>query len=139
MFDFFKKNKKDKNDLAIEAVVNMLFQQIQFGYHVDNVEFDNRLSNYYCRGYLFGFCDAFLQVINLRDDDNLSMKLLSTVHTKIYGEVKSTSIIAQSLKDQNNSSFEKGRNRGGQDCHESIKYNVPSIALSNYLLKGTET
>jgi len=117
----------------------MLQQQIQFGYHVDNVEFDNRLSSYYCRGYLFGFCDAFLQITNLRDDDNLSNKLLSTVHTKIYGEVKSASIIAQSLKDQNNSSFEKGRNRGGQDCHESITYNVPSIALSNYLLKGTQT
>ena len=139
MFDFLKTKKMSKKDLAIETVVNMLQQQVQFGYHVDNVEFDNRLSNYYCRGYLFGFCDAFLQVINLRDDDNLSMRLLSTVHTKIYGEVKSTFIIAQSLKDQNNSSFDKGRKRGGQDCYESIKYEVPSIALSKYLLKGTET
>ena len=119
-FDFFRRKKNNKIDLAIETAVNMLQYQVQFGYHVDNVEFDNRLSDYYCRGYLMGFCDAYLQVLNLRDDDNVSMKLLSTVHIKIYGEVKSASIIAQSLKDQNK--------------RESIRVNSPYSILFKALI-----
>lgn len=138
MFDFFRRKKNEKNVLAIEIAINMLQLQIQAAYHIDDLEFDNKLSDYYCRGYIFGFCDAYLQVCKLRDDDNLSMKLLQTAHSRIYGEIKSPTILTQSLKDQNNDVFLNGLKRGGQDCNESFKFDVPPNALLYYLVNGKE-
>lgn len=103
MFGFFKK-KKGKFDAAVETAVGLLQVQISLGNAEDNPEFNERLTDRYSRGYMFGLCDALMQSAGVNDEVE-AMALLSVIHIKLFGEENGANIIGQSFRDQEDSLF----------------------------------
>ena len=136
MFGFFKKKTK-KTDAAVETAVKLLQVQIALGDAEDNDEFDDRLIDFYSRGYIFGLCDAILQSSGVKEDIE-AMALLTIVHIKLFGEDNGATIVGQSFRDQENSEFSKGRMQGGEELVEFFRSEgkTPAMGLADYLLNG---
>lgn len=134
MFSFFKKKKK-KSDAVVEIAMNLLQIQTALADAEDNHDFNERLVDKYSRGYIFGLCDAILQSADINDEAEI-VKLLTTVHVKLFGEINGENLVRKSIQEQEDPTFAKGRMKGGQDLVEFFRNKTSPIGLAGYLLNG---
>ncbi len=133
MFGLFKK-KKRKSEVAAETAVGLLQVQISLGDVEDNHEFNERMTDRYSRGYIFGLCDALLQSAGVNDEVE-AKALLTVIHIKLFGEEYGANIVGQSLRDQKDSLFGKGLMRGGQELVEFFKIKTPRYGLGKLFVR----
>lgn len=135
MQDIPIKKSKGNTEAAIETVVGLLQLQISLGNVDHNRDVDERLTSKYSRGYIFGSCDAIFQSAGVSDQVEMAA-LMTIVHTKLFGHESGGNIFGQSIRNQEDSVFVKGRNRGGQELAAFISDGAPTMGLAGYLLNG---
>lgn len=134
LFGFFK-NNKSKSDSAVRIAVELLEVQLVLSGEEDDGKLDERVFDSYSRGYIFGVCDALLQVFKVEGEDEM-LASMTFAHLELFGSEYGAKAVGRSLREQGEILFEKGRMRGGQELLEFFRTKKPPMGLAGYLLHG---
>jgi hypothetical protein len=119
MFSLFKRKKAsapptdDKSKWAQEAASRMLMVQLTLsGWPEDETTKRLVFSPYGC-GYMFGFADAFQQVVGASEGQALAGMVI--VYLNLFGEDVGPKLLRKCLDAQADPVFARGRVAGGED------------------------
>ena len=131
----FAKTKPRRTDVAVEVAAKLIGVQLSLSDTRDNHQFEERLGDLYSRGYIWGLCDALIQSAGI-EDGNEAWPLFKRAHVELFGKEAGSMIVNQSLGEQNDPLFHKGRALGGQEAFDFLNQKIPPFGLAGYLLEG---
>ena len=141
MLGWFKSRKKEKNVAYFHSTVaQLLTLQLLPSYSSPKEAFGALMTSKPAAGYVFGFHDALLQSLGLRDPSNKehAASLIQSSYQSIFGQQAGYALYSMSLAFQNDPVFSKGRMNGGNEVAEFIDNRVPPLGLGRILVLGLE-
>ena len=128
VFGLFKK-KPNKTQVALEVASRSLGLQLALATagakHVENDKF--------ALGYLFGFHDGLLQVLNVSNQTEVLAITAVSFHRLFDDQAIGAALLQKCLKLQKDPGFRKGVMSGGQEAVAFLRDKTPPMSLASHL------
>jgi hypothetical protein len=124
----------------ISTVGALIAAQLLPKYSKAGDAFSALMTNQRAAGYVFGFHDALLHRLGLRDPMNRgpAASLIESSYRRLFGEQAGFVLFDKSVASQDDQLFHEGRMAGGNDLGEYLDAKVPPLGLGRMLILGME-
>ena len=133
VFGIFKK-KPDKVNKAVESISALLDIQLSLcDWNAHKLSTDN-----WALGYIFGFHDAFLQALQINDQDKSLLVFMGSYERLFDQTGMASELFRQSLGLQKENRFKTGMLEGGKEAMKFLGDQTPCLGLAKRLQRGSE-
>jgi len=128
----------ERQSAFLSTTSNLLSLQLLPEYSDARQAFPALMTNKRAAGYVFGFHDASLQKLRLRDPNRKehASALVEESYKHMVGQQAGHALFSASLNWQSDADFMAGRMIGGEDLLNYLDKNVPPLGLNRILILG---